>query len=150
MAPTGPPSSTDAARKRRIFIGGLTNPVTEAQLRQRFQPFGSVSEVDVPVPDPGQPARGFAHLTLEATDSSYKRCMSVYNGAKWAGMVLKIEEAKPSFAEKLAKEREAAAMSAKAAAEVVIKFKAKRKKRRRRNFAELAEDMSLVGVWEPL
>ncbi|KAI9024039.1 hypothetical protein DFJ74DRAFT_599210, partial [Hyaloraphidium curvatum] len=99
-----PVKTNMAETTRRLYIGGLTSPVTEAQLKQRFQAFGTVSDVEIPAAVDGMGrARGFAHLTLTGTDSSFRRCVSVYNGTKWAGMQLKIEEAKPSRLDRLEK-----------------------------------------------
>lgn len=74
--------------KVRLFVGGLPGDVTPEQLAQRFQPFGSVGEVqlvpekklgaDVAAGGPPKPCRGFAYVQLAATDeAALRRCLSM-------------------------------------------------------------------------
>ena len=134
MAPVSPAS--DAPKPHRLFVSGISASVTQEQLAQRFSPFGPVADVEL-----AQPAgRGFGHLTLTTTDAQLRRCVNAYRGAKWAGGVIKVEEAKPGYKERLKKEwKEAEAASGH------VKVKKKRKRKGRRDAATLAEDMSLVG-----
>jgi RNA recognition motif-containing protein len=69
----------------RLFVGGLPNDVTEAQLKERFKAFGHVTSVTLPPPksagsrDPGglEAHRGFAYLELTAEDASaVRRCLN--------------------------------------------------------------------------
>ncbi|RIB10620.1 hypothetical protein C2G38_2043353 [Gigaspora rosea] len=41
--------------------------------------------------------RGFAYIAIESTADNWKKCMSFFNGAKWKGMILKIQDAKPNY-----------------------------------------------------
>jgi len=78
--------------------------------------------------------RGFAYVTLKTTDNSWKKCVSLFNGAKWNGMTLKIQEAKPDYKQRLKSEWEVQKSSTLAC----------KKRRRGRSYIEFAEDMSLV------
>lgn len=50
-------------------------------------------------PDPNR-CRGFAYVTLMPKDiPSLKRCLSLYNGSKWRGCVLKVQIARLDFKE---------------------------------------------------
>lgn len=140
MAPNTPaPGTPDTKAPHRLFVGGLTKPVAPDQLRARFTPFGTVLAVDIPQPASQTPdvPRGFAHVTLETNRAGLKRCMSTYNGTKWAGMVLKIDEAKPSYLDRLKEEWKEA--------EKGVVEKPKKRKRKRRD-AMVANDMTLVSL----
>ena len=87
----------------RLHVGGLVPEVLEADLEARFKPFGTVSAVDIirgnGFGDSG--CRGFAYVTLDADEGQLARCIKVYNRAKWRGRTLSVEEAKPSYLERL-------------------------------------------------
>lgn len=69
----------------RLFVGGLPEDVTEAQLKERFKAFGDVTSVTTPSPKPldggGQKAvavhRGFAYLEMIPCDAlAVRRCIT--------------------------------------------------------------------------
>ncbi|GAA5816670.1 hypothetical protein MFLAVUS_010200 [Mucor flavus] len=95
--PTGPVD-------KKIFIGGLTASVTENEIKERFSKFGRVDSVSVAKNAEGE-CRGFAHMHIFTTAKQWDSCLSVYNGAKWRGQELKLEEAKPDWKERF-KERQ--------------------------------------------
>ncbi|KAI8642059.1 hypothetical protein BD408DRAFT_387732 [Parasitella parasitica] len=91
-APTGPAD-------KRIYIGGLHPSTTEDQIVDRFSRFGKVSNVAI-AKNTDNECRGFAHMTLHTEPKKWESCLSVYNGAKWRGQELKLEEAKIDWQER--------------------------------------------------
>ena len=52
-------------------------------------------------------AQTFAYVDIEvASEDDVKKCVSVYSGSKWKGFTLSIQEARPSFMQRLQEERE--------------------------------------------
>ncbi|CEP08022.1 hypothetical protein [Parasitella parasitica] len=91
-APTGPVD-------KRIYIGGLHPSTTADQIVDRFSKFGKVSDVAI-AKNTDNECRGFAHMTIHTESKKWESCMSVYNGAKWRGQELKLEEAKTDWQER--------------------------------------------------
>lgn len=57
-------------KQTTIFIGNLPFTTTEDELREAFNPFGSIVKIHIPTNrETGQP-RGFAFLEFEAEDSA--------------------------------------------------------------------------------
>ncbi|KAI9486262.1 MAG: hypothetical protein EXX96DRAFT_37357 [Benjaminiella poitrasii] len=83
--------STDPVDKR-IYIGGLHPQTTEDQIKERFSKFGAVSNVDI-AKNVENECRGFGHMTIHTIPKQWETCLSVYNGAKWRGHILRLEEA---------------------------------------------------------
>ncbi|GBB85008.1 hypothetical protein RclHR1_01160002 [Rhizophagus clarus] len=119
--------------EKRVYIGGLSKDINEIDLESRFSSFGVVSKVDIIRQSTGD-CRGFAYVTLKTTDNNWKKCASLFNGAKWNGMTLKIQEAKPDYKQRLKSEWEIQKSSTPPC----------KKRRRDRFHNEFAEDMSLV------
>lgn len=90
--PTGPVD-------KRIYIGGLHSSVTEEQIQERFGKFGKINNVTV-AKNTDNECRGFAHMSIHTTPKQWESCLSVYNGAKWKGQLLKLEEAKMDWQER--------------------------------------------------
>lgn len=69
----------------RLFVGGLAESVTAAELAERFTTFGNVTNCvvhrpkeDDPLRSPGSSCRGFAHLDLEpANEPALRKCYAV-------------------------------------------------------------------------
>ncbi|KAI9303368.1 hypothetical protein BJ944DRAFT_183495 [Cunninghamella echinulata] len=120
---------------KRIYIGGLPPDVTIDQLSDRFGKFGSVSNISIAKDGEGQ-CRGFGHLNIQTSLKKWTSCLSVYNGSRWKGQVIRIEDSKPDYIEKLEKEKE----------ELVLKAEKKRKREERWNNSDgfHAKDMSLI------
>ncbi|KAG9303685.1 hypothetical protein G9A89_018582 [Geosiphon pyriformis] len=128
---------------RRFYIGGLSKDVTEKDLYERFTSFGEVARVDiVRHPDTGE-CRGFAYISVNTTDSGWQRCIKIFNGAKWKGMTLKIQDAKPDYRQRLKDEWELQKEKEKLTT-AATKQQKKRKKKRGDANAKLAEDMSII------
>ncbi|KAG6901679.1 hypothetical protein C0995_009234 [Termitomyces sp. Mi166 len=117
---------------KRLHISGLTPALTSDDILRRLSTFGTVKAVDgFGLPNgPGQP-RKFGYVTLETTQGKLSRCLNLLSGSTWKGAKLRIGEAKPDFAERLAAEREAASLEPP-------------KKKQRRYGGVEAADMSLV------
>lgn len=103
-----------------MFLGGLAPNITEADLLERFKPFGTVNELQVS-PDPfgtlfdgplistpssqidsSRNNRGYAHFSLKTSAVQWQKLVSAYNGSSWRGSRLCIEEARPDFSHSLA------------------------------------------------
>ncbi|KAM3915223.1 nucleolar protein 8 isoform 1-T2 [Leptodactylus fuscus] len=95
---------------KRLYIGGITPSVTDAELSERFGRFGKVDEVDIisRKDDKGTPIKTFAYMNINISDADLKKCLSLLNKTTWKGGVLQIEMAKESFLHKLEQERQAA------------------------------------------
>lgn len=79
---------------KRIYISGLP-PQTKAQdLQSRFSSFGTVSDIHIPLSSLDNSSRNFGFFTIQTTEPQLKKCITVYNGTKWKGSVVKIQEAK--------------------------------------------------------
>ncbi|CAI2176888.1 3831_t:CDS:10 [Funneliformis geosporum] len=121
-----------------IRFGGLSKDIIEKDLEVRFSLFGVVTSVDIIRQSTGD-CRGFAYITLKTTDNDWKKCVSLFNGAKWKGMTLKVQDAKLDYKQRLKEE-----WAFQKALEEKAKVTLPRKKRGRSRSFELAEDMSLI------
>ncbi|KAJ3362706.1 nucleolar protein 8 [Allomyces arbusculus] len=119
--PKNAPSTTDKPAEslddktptpRRIYLGGLTDPVTPTEVESRFRAFGTVSAIAIPQSPTGAP-RGFLHFTLTCTGAQLAKLMTVYNGTKWKGGTLAVSRANRDPVIARNEEREALATRAK-------------------------------------
>ncbi|KAG6810476.1 hypothetical protein H0H92_011711 [Tricholoma furcatifolium] len=117
---------------KRLHISGLTPGLTSEDLSRRLSGFGTVKAVDGfgLCDGVGQP-RKFGYVTLETTQGQLSRCLNLLSGSTWKGAKLRIGEAKPDYAQRLAAEREAASAEPP-------------KKKRKGLVGREAADMSLV------
>ncbi|KAG0006641.1 hypothetical protein BGZ65_005694 [Modicella reniformis] len=81
---------------QRAFIGGLSRDVTLSDVEGRFRSFGQIKDIYVAKDVDGM-CRGFGYVTLETTRKEWQKCVALFNGAKWKGNVMKIEEAKKNW-----------------------------------------------------
>ncbi|KAL0041991.1 hypothetical protein WJX77_000059 [Trebouxia sp. C0004] len=92
----------------RLYVGGLPGDITPKQLEERFASFGTVSNTKLILSkqqstSPG--CRGFAYVDFSPKDDqSLHRCLSLYNGCKWLGGVLRVEKAKENYLTRLHRE----------------------------------------------
>ncbi|XP_012663802.1 nucleolar protein 8 [Otolemur garnettii] len=95
---------------KRLFVGGLSETVSETDLQNQFSRFGEVSDVEIITrkDDQGNPQKIFAYINIKVAEADLKKCMSVLNKTKWKGGTLQIQLAKESFLHRLAQEREEA------------------------------------------
>ncbi|XP_073908444.1 nucleolar protein 8 isoform X3 [Castor canadensis] len=95
---------------KRLFVGGLSQAISERDLQNQFSRFGEVSDVEIITrkDDQGNPQKVFAYVNIRVTEADLKKCMSVLNKTKWKGGTLQIQLAKESFLHRLAEERKEA------------------------------------------
>ncbi|KAH6915634.1 hypothetical protein BKA70DRAFT_465787 [Coprinopsis sp. MPI-PUGE-AT-0042] len=92
---------------KRVHIAGLTPAITADDISKRLSTFGTVKSVEgVGLLDGlGQP-RKFGYVTIETTTGKLARCMNVLSGSTWKGAKLRLGEAKPDYAARIAAENE--------------------------------------------
>ena len=77
-----------------IYIGNMSFDTTEDKLRQAFESFGEVTNVNIISDrDTGQP-RGFAFVEMAGKDEAMA-AISGLNGQDMDGRTIKVNEAKP-------------------------------------------------------
>ncbi|CAG0917797.1 unnamed protein product [Notodromas monacha] len=107
--------------RRRIFVGGLSNQVTQDDLRSRFVRFGDV--VDVELKEKSHPTTGepsyFAFVEIHATEDNLSKCFKLFSNTRWKGGTMRLEVAKENFLSRLRKERDENASISVAAEESV-------------------------------
>jgi cold-inducible RNA-binding protein len=78
----------------KLYVGNMSFNTTEAELRDAFGQFGSVTDVYIANDrETGRP-RGFAFVTF-STDVESKAAIEKMNGADLGGRALTVNEAKP-------------------------------------------------------
>ena len=79
---------------KNIFVGNLNYSATEDEVRQMFEPFGTVDRVSLITDrDTGRP-RGFGFVEMP-NDEEGDRAIEELNGVELGGRVLNINEARP-------------------------------------------------------
>nr|KAJ3417068.1 nucleolar protein 8 [Polyrhizophydium stewartii] len=121
---------------KRLFVGGVAPEVTPEELGARFAAFGQVSGVAIES-KAGADGGRFAYLSIETTVGSLKKCYSIYNGTKWRGHALRIEEAKQHYLVRLHRERDETRRCLREGPKVS-------KKKLRRRAVQVAEDLTPV------
>ncbi|KAF9195395.1 nucleolar protein 8 [Haplosporangium sp. Z 11] len=134
--PPKPPVDLNEHITQRAFIGGLAKDVTPADVEGRFKSFGQLKDVYL-AKDLDDGCRGFGYMTLDTTRKEWLKCLALFNGAKWKGHVLKIEEANKDWQTKRQEDLEKQSLLEKKEKDAVLK-------KIRRSPAKHAEDMSLV------
>ena len=77
-----------------IYVGNMSYDVTDSQLRETFEEFGSVDSVNIITDrDTGRP-KGFAFVEMK-DDGEARAAIEKLNGMDLAGRNLKVNEAKP-------------------------------------------------------
>jgi cold-inducible RNA-binding protein len=77
----------------KLYVGNLSFQIGEAELRDAFNPFGTITEVHIASDRfTGRP-RGFAFVTF-STDEEGKVAMEKMNGADIAGSIVTVNEAR--------------------------------------------------------
>ncbi|TPX72129.1 hypothetical protein SpCBS45565_g00520 [Spizellomyces sp. 'palustris'] len=126
---------------KRLYVGGLKSDIDKADLAARFKSFGNVLSVDLPGGGPLGGSRGFGFIGLETTPSALARCLTLYNGTKWKGMQLHIEEAKQDYMTRLKREWAERKMQEEARAKGEVQIS---NKKRKRKAVDVVVDMNLV------
>jgi cold-inducible RNA-binding protein len=79
---------------KNIFVGNLSFGATEDAVRALFEPYGTVSRVNIVTDrESGQP-RGFGFVEM-ANDQEGDKAIAALNGTDLAGRTLNINEARP-------------------------------------------------------
>uniref|UniRef100_A0A2K5QNH0 Nucleolar protein 8 n=1 Tax=Cebus imitator TaxID=2715852 RepID=A0A2K5QNH0_CEBIM len=76
---------------KRLYVGGLSQDISEADLQNQFSRFGDVSDVDIITrkDDQGNPQKVFAYINISVAEADLKKCKK--------GGTLQIQLAKESF-----------------------------------------------------
>jgi hypothetical protein len=101
--------------------------------------FGEIVDASI-AKDIENQCRGFGHITIKTTTNQWTKCVSVYNNAKWKGGVMKIEDAKPGYKEKIEAGKQEIKLKQEQKEE-----KAKKRKRVTDSDGFLARDMTLIN-----
>jgi len=73
---TQPAGEPDVASETRLYVGGLPEAVTIAELTQRFTPFGAVTNAQlIAARGTALPRPPLAFVTLVATPPKLQRCL---------------------------------------------------------------------------
>ena len=78
----------------KLYVGNLSFDITEGELRQMFEPFGTVSSCNLIMDRMTDRPRGFAFVEMSTADEAAKAIADL-NGKDVAGRALVVNEAKP-------------------------------------------------------
>ncbi|KAI8817904.1 uncharacterized protein EV422DRAFT_197056 [Fimicolochytrium jonesii] len=135
-------TASDAVTVKRLYVSGLREDIDKKDLGGRFATFGKVVSVDLAGGGPLGGCRGFGYVTIEGKPSSIAKCQSIYNGSKWKGMQLHVEEAKQDYMTKL--KREWAEIQAQEDSRKDGRTPTISNKKRKKRAVDHAADMTLV------
>jgi cold-inducible RNA-binding protein len=79
---------------KNIFVGNLNFNTSEEELRQIFEPFGSVDRVSIMTDRDTGRSRGFGFVEMANNDDGEK-AISALNGTQIGGRTLNVNEARP-------------------------------------------------------
>jgi RNA recognition motif-containing protein len=77
-----------------IYVGNLSYQVTQEDLKQVFEEYGTVKTVTLPTDRETGRMRGFAFVEMNA-DTEETAAIEALDGAEWMGRDLKVSKAKP-------------------------------------------------------
>ncbi len=77
-----------------IYVGNLSYQVTQDDLKQAFEEYGTVNRVQVPTDRETGRVRGFAFVEM-GTEEEEAAAIEALDGAEWMGRDLKVNKAKP-------------------------------------------------------
>ncbi len=78
----------------RLYIGNLPYTTTEDELREAFEPFGTVVSSRIITDRETGRSRGFGFVEM-STDEEANKALSGMNGAAFGGRTLKVDLARP-------------------------------------------------------
>ena len=96
---------TEAESEKRLYIGGLPPNVSPTELLARFTPFGHAHSAEVALDATTNQCRGFGHVSVKTTPKQFNKLFTTYNGAKWKGHVLRVEEASEDWRARVSREK---------------------------------------------
>ncbi|HEY1658523.1 MAG TPA: RNA-binding protein [Candidatus Sulfotelmatobacter sp.] len=79
---------------KNIFVGNLNFNTSEEELRQIFEPYGSVDRVSIMTDRDTGRSRGFGFVEMANNDDGEK-AISALNGTQIGGRTLNVNEARP-------------------------------------------------------
>lgn len=85
----------------RVFIGNLPINVTEDEIKHLVEKHAQVTSVELKQKNDG----AFAFVDLKDTETKIQHCFGKLSSKVWKGSQLRIQKAKESFLQRLAKER---------------------------------------------
>ena len=77
-----------------IYVGNLSYEVGQDDLKQVFEEYGAVKNVQLPTDRETGRMRGFAFVEM-GTDAEEAAAIEALDGAEWMGRNLKVNKAKP-------------------------------------------------------
>lgn len=77
-----------------IYVGNLAFAVTDQELREAFEPYGSVVSASVVMDRETGRSRGFGFVEMEQNEDG-QRAIQEMNGKEWRGRALTVNEARP-------------------------------------------------------
>lgn len=80
--------------KRTVYVGGLTDEVTERLLNNAFIPFGDIADIQMPVDYESQRHRGFAFIEYENYEDAASAIDNM-NDSELCGRTIRVNLAKP-------------------------------------------------------
>ncbi len=78
----------------RIYVGSLSNEVTEEDLRLAFEPFGQIESVDIIKDKHSGQSKGFGFVEMAAKEEA-QSAIEGLNGQELKGKELTVNEARP-------------------------------------------------------
>lgn len=77
-----------------VYIGNLSYDVSQEDLRQVFEDYGTVSRVSLPMDREMNRPRGFGFVDMSSKEEE-AAAIEALNEAEWHGRTLRVNEAKP-------------------------------------------------------
>ena len=78
----------------KLYVGNLTNQVTDAQLGELAKPFGTIVSAKVAVDRTHGTSKGFGFIEL-STPEEGRAAIAGLNGREVDGQTIKVDEARP-------------------------------------------------------
>ncbi|KXK56081.1 MAG: RNA-binding protein [Chlorobi bacterium] len=77
-----------------IYVGNLAFAVTDQELREAFEPYGTVVSASIVMDRETGRSRGFGFVEMEQNEDG-QRAIQEMNGKEWRGRSLTVNEARP-------------------------------------------------------
>jgi RNA recognition motif-containing protein len=77
-----------------IYVGNLSNDITEDDLRKAFEPFGQVTEIKIIKDRFTSESKGFGFVEMPAKQEA-QAAMDELNGTELKGKAITVNEARP-------------------------------------------------------
>jgi RNA recognition motif-containing protein len=77
-----------------IYVGNLPYNVQDAELRGAFEPYGTVTSVEVIFDRRTQRSRGYGFVEME-NENEANEAIGALNGSEFQGRELRVDESKP-------------------------------------------------------